>query len=146
MKKDNLIALIAALILVALFLVVAKLGEPTRRHPRIRQTVSPKLENPLYIALFSGMSSDRFATLVASNSQWVNQADKGYPQPLLCVAADFGLTNHVIILMQHGANVEESLSYASKYAGFGGSNAVSLIRHCEQLMDVQDGSKQGKSN
>jgi hypothetical protein len=50
---------------------------PTRIEIKKRLVVSgPRAQNPLYVAVFSRMPADKFETLVASNSNWINQVDK----------------------------------------------------------------------
>jgi len=83
------------------------------------------------------MSADRFETLVASNSNWINQVDRlvftNDPPSLLSLAAELDLTNHIRILIRHGANVDEAISYETKYEA---TNQVALIKYCQQSLDM----------
>jgi len=94
------------------------------------------LQNPLYFAVFGGMSADRFASLVASNRTWINKVQRLHgaadDASLLSVCADMGLTNHVKILIQNGADVPSSIAYFLKY---GGTNEAAFIRYCQESAD-----------
>jgi hypothetical protein len=96
----------------------------------------PRTQNPLYLAVYSGVSADKFEALVSSNSAWINQVDRttliSNPPSLLSVCADLKLTNHVRILIQHGAKSEDAIAYEAKYEA---TNQIALIKYCQQALD-----------
>jgi hypothetical protein len=134
MKKRVLVGGVAIPILTAALL---RLFLPTRIEIKKRFVVSgPRAKNPLYVAVFGRMPAEHFETLVASNANWVNQVDESIvtddSPSILYLCAELGLTNHVKILIQHGANVDDAIAYGAKY---GRTDRVALIKYCQQSLD-----------
>jgi hypothetical protein len=103
--------------------------------------------NPLLLALKYESPLHKFEQLVKENSFWVNyksdvRAPDGMPaSSILSSCATLGLTNHVRVLLGHGADPEEAITWCSDY---GSEEAGALIRAIEEsiVVDSQHNNKE----
>jgi hypothetical protein len=105
-----------------------------------------KERSPLWLALRYESPVSKFEEVVASNHSWVNLktdpahkwVDVAASCSILAECAQRGLTNHVRVLLEAGADADEAIGWHRKY---GWDEAADLIDHEREEMEQRSASK-----